>query len=88
MIVVADTSPINYLLLIDYIALLPHFYGHILIPPGVWEELEDARSPEIVRKWIAKAPAWLENRAIGGEPDPALDFLEKGSEKRLHWQRK
>lgn len=83
MIVVADTSPIVYLLLIDHIALLPHFYGSILIPPGVWEELEDKRSPEIVRKWVANSPAWLERRAIGREPDPSLDFLDKGEREAI-----
>jgi predicted nucleic acid-binding protein len=41
MIVVADTSPINYLLLIGHIDILPHFYGRIVVPPAVWQELED-----------------------------------------------
>jgi predicted nucleic acid-binding protein len=35
----ADTSPINYLVCIDYIAVLPKLYGRILIPPAVCEEL-------------------------------------------------
>ncbi len=43
MIVVADTSPINYLVLIGHIEILPHFYGRILVPPAVWEELQDMR---------------------------------------------
>jgi predicted nucleic acid-binding protein len=35
MIVVADTSPINYLVLIGQIEILPHLYGRILIPSSV-----------------------------------------------------
>jgi predicted nucleic acid-binding protein len=35
MIVIADTSPINYLVLIEQIEVLPTLYGQILIPPSV-----------------------------------------------------
>jgi hypothetical protein len=36
MIVVADTSPLNYLILIGQIEILPYFNQQILIPPFVW----------------------------------------------------
>jgi predicted nucleic acid-binding protein len=49
MIVVADTSPINYLVLIGHVEVLPYFYGRILIPPSVWAELQDVQTPKIVR---------------------------------------
>lgn len=32
MIVVADTTPINYLILIEEIDVLPKLYGRIIIP--------------------------------------------------------
>jgi predicted nucleic acid-binding protein len=35
MIVVADTSPINYLLLIQEIDILPKMYGKVVIPRAV-----------------------------------------------------
>ncbi|MDX2240409.1 MAG: hypothetical protein NW224_06990 [Leptolyngbyaceae cyanobacterium bins.302] len=35
MIVVADTSPINYLLLINQLDLLPHLFQPIIIPDTV-----------------------------------------------------
>jgi predicted nucleic acid-binding protein len=38
MIVVADTSPINYLVLIEEIGVLPKMYGHVVIPHTVREE--------------------------------------------------
>jgi len=34
MIIVADTSPINYLVLIKEIEVLPRLYGKIVIPAG------------------------------------------------------
>ena len=60
MVVVADTSPINYLVLIGQIELLPRLYGRILVPPAVLEELKNPAAPESVRDWATHAPGWLE----------------------------
>lgn len=60
MVVVADTSPINYLILIDQIEILPRLYSRILIPPAVLEELKHPVAPESVRDWSAHPPRWLE----------------------------
>lgn len=62
MVVVADTSPINYLVLIDQIEILPRLYTRILIPPAVLEELKHPVAPEPVRDWAAHRPGWLEVR--------------------------
>ena len=40
-VVVADTSPLNYLVLIEAIDLLPRLYGTIIIPAEVLDELID-----------------------------------------------
>jgi predicted nucleic acid-binding protein len=53
MIVVADTSPLNYLVLIGHVAILPHFYQQVLVPSSVWRELQDVNTPEPVRAWSA-----------------------------------
>jgi hypothetical protein len=39
MIVVADTSPLNYLILIEQIHLLELLYGRVLVPHAVLDEL-------------------------------------------------
>jgi predicted nucleic acid-binding protein len=83
MIVVADTSPINYLLLIGHIDILPHFYGRILVPPAVWQELEDTSAPDVLRNWLKSAPEWLELSALTGEPDPSLSFLDRGEQEAI-----
>jgi predicted nucleic acid-binding protein len=41
-VVVADTSPLNYLILIEAIDLLSQLYGRIVIPVEVLNELIDA----------------------------------------------
>lgn len=39
MIIVSNTSPINYLILIGHINLLPELFGAIIIPQAVYSEL-------------------------------------------------
>lgn len=60
MIVISNTSPLCYLVLIDLVEILPQLFGAVVIPEAVWQELSDERSPEAVRRWIAQPPAWLQ----------------------------
>lgn len=69
MIVISDTSPINYLILIDEIGLLPKLYGRVIVASGVLEELVAGSAPEKVKRWLAEKPNWLEVR----EPVTPLD---------------
>jgi hypothetical protein len=62
MLGVADTSPINYLVLIEQTAVLPTLYARVLLPPTVVRELHDAEAPEAVRAWAAHLPTWCEVR--------------------------
>jgi predicted nucleic acid-binding protein len=78
MTVIADTGPINYLILIGEIEVLPALYDRILIPPSVCQELRRPRSPAHVRSWISDTPAWLEIRAPTKPPDPQLARLDAG----------
>jgi len=61
--VIADTSPLRYLVLIDHQAILPALFGRVVIPPAVVEELQRPRTPAPVRAWMAAPPAWVEVRA-------------------------
>ena len=63
MVVVADTSPINYLVLIDQIEILSRLYSQILIPPAVLEELRHPAAPKPVRDYLREPPTWLEVRS-------------------------
>lgn len=60
MIVVADTTPLNYLILIDQIDILEALYGRILVPHAVQEEMLDPNAPPNVRAWAKDPPHWLE----------------------------
>lgn len=60
MVIVADTSPVNYLILIDQIGILPRLYTRVLIPPAVFDELTHPAAPSPVREWAERNPVWLE----------------------------
>ena len=60
MIIVSDTSPLNYLVLIGYIDVLERLYGRVIVPQAVFNELQHERTPPQVKVWINAHPAWLE----------------------------
>lgn len=83
MIVIADTTPLNYLVLIDQSDLLPRLYGRVLIPQAVYEELQTERTPASVREWAVHRPAWLEVRAAILPLDSGLDPLDQGEREAI-----
>jgi len=68
---IADTSPLNYLVRLDYSDVLQDIYRTVSVPRAVLEELSHPRSPGEVRAWIADAPRWLKLVDID-TLDPAL----------------
>jgi predicted nucleic acid-binding protein len=70
MIVVADASPLNYLVLIDQIGLLPILYQQVLIPEAVLAELRRPRAPKSVGLWIASPAA---SNGVGWWPGSVED---------------
>ena len=59
MIVVSDTTPLNYLVLIRAIDLLPQMFAEVYIPSAVIQELLHAMAPAPVRAWAGRPPSWL-----------------------------
>jgi predicted nucleic acid-binding protein len=77
-VVVADTSPLNYLILIDAIQVLPRLYGRIIIPAEVLNELIDDGAPRRVSEWAIQRPEWVEVRSAPHTNDAALSRLDQG----------
>lgn len=78
-VVIADTSPLNYLLLIGQIEILPRLYSSVLIPPEVVAELADSGAPPEVSDWIRSRPEWLQVREVHTDQnDPALQHIDPG----------
>ncbi len=78
MIVVADTTPINYLILIEEIDVLATLYGRVVIPDVVRQELLRPRTPVTVREWTERPPVWLDVRTSNPVSDPGLARLDAG----------
>jgi hypothetical protein len=83
-LVVADTGPLNYLVLVEAIDVLPRLFEQILVPEAVYDELAHADAPAAVKRFIAEKPAWLDVRANPDTSDdeaidPALDEGERAA---------
>lgn len=62
-VVVSDTTPLNYLILLGHIEVLPQLFGKLLIPPAVIREMQHAKAPRVVSDWAICLPDWVEVRA-------------------------
>ena len=83
MIVVADTSPLNYLVLIDEVDLLAALFGQVIVPTAVMQELQHSATPSRVRQWISNPPPWLEIRSVTSTPSSALLRLDIGEREAI-----
>ena len=79
-LVIADTGPINYLLLIGDIDILPALFQKVTLPTAVKDELAHPRAPALVRDWIFAPPSWVEIREMAGTADDELRHLDSGEE--------
>ena len=83
MIVVADASPLNYLIQIECENLLQRLFSRVLIPVAVIDELRHPAAPPAVATWVKNIPEWIEVRAIATHPDSALDVLDAGEREAI-----
>ncbi len=83
MVVVADTSPLNYLVLIEAADILPSLYGSIHIAPATASELGAPGAPEQVRRWYENKPDWLVVVAPRHSEDSRLDHLDAGEREAI-----
>ena len=57
-LVVADTTPLNYLTIIGQVHVLGALFGKVLIPEGVLAELRHSKAPDAVARWSQSLPEW------------------------------
>ena len=77
-VIVADTSPINYLLGTRYIGVLPRLYGKVVLPDSVHLELLDPGSSGAVRQWAASLPTWISVQKASATPRLPTSRLHRG----------
>lgn len=83
LVVVADTSPIRYLIEIGHISLLPQLFERIYIPSLVYGELGHPSAPAAVQAWVNSLPAWVEVVPVSMSDDPAFQALDDGEKSAL-----
>ena len=78
LLVVADTSPVRYLVQIGLIELLARLFEEIKLPSIVAEELRHPSAPAAVRAWIEDLPEWVKVLTAPESDDPILGKLDPG----------
>jgi predicted nucleic acid-binding protein len=63
-VVVADTSPLNYLILLGHGEVLELIYGSVMAPRAVITEMLHLDAPTPVRSTAANPPAWLQTADV------------------------
>jgi predicted nucleic acid-binding protein len=77
-IVVSDTSPLNYLVLIEAVRVLPVLYETVVLPSQVLAELQREQTPINVRMWADNLPNWVTVRFVSEPFHPATIGLDIG----------
>ncbi|MBI1984241.1 MAG: DUF3368 domain-containing protein [Acidobacteria bacterium] len=83
MIVVSDSTPLHYLVLIGEVGILHQLFGRVIIPGAVFEELQHEKTPEPVKGWMAKAPGWVQVMTAKVPADPGLAALGAGEREAI-----
>jgi predicted nucleic acid-binding protein len=82
-VVIADTGPIHYLILIGHTEVLQVLFDRVAIPTAVRNELAASQAPDPVRMWIESPPAWLDVLSPPNLPPivtpPSLDEGERAA---------
>lgn len=58
-VVVADTTPLNYLIIINRVEILASLFDEVMIPEAVMDELRHPKAPMVVSQWLQNLPAWF-----------------------------
>ena len=81
--VISDTSPLNYLILIGADEILPQLYGDVAVATAVIKELHHADTPPAVIQWISTPPAWVRIARVRETYDEALNGLGAGERESI-----
>jgi len=83
MIIVADTSPLNYLVLLGQQDLLLTMYGSLIVPRAVLIEMQHAAAPSVVQAWSANPPSWVSIRSAKQIDTTLPDALGAGEREAI-----
>jgi len=81
--VVCDTSPICYLILIGETGLLPQLSESVTIPTGVKDELMAEQNHVLIQSWIAAPPDWVNIQLVPQLIDNLATKLGRGEREAI-----
>ena len=78
-VVVSDTTPLHYLVMVGRESVLQDLYGQVIIPSAVLTELRHASAPVQISNWAIHPPAWITVARPSSIPArfEGLDFGER-----------
>jgi predicted nucleic acid-binding protein len=82
-IVISDTAPLNYLVLIGCQDILRYLFARVIIPRKVFEELQRDETPNEVQKWLDDCPSWLEVKAVEGSLAAVSESIGEGEREAI-----
>lgn len=59
MLVVSDATPLNILIRLGHVEVLPALFERVAVPSSVVEEMSRSATPAVVRAWTANPPDWI-----------------------------
>jgi predicted nucleic acid-binding protein len=81
-VVVSDTTPLHYLVLVSRESILQTLYGKVIIPPAVLAELGHPSAPLKILNWARHLPTWVTVATPSSIP-PQFEGLDFGERQTL-----
>jgi predicted nucleic acid-binding protein len=81
-VVVSDSTPLHYLVLVGHDTILQKLYREIFVPPAVLQELSHPSAPPAISAWAKSPPPWLTVRGPQSVPEGFND-LDLGERQAL-----
>jgi len=78
MIIVSDTTPLHYLIVIERAELLAELFGSIIIPEAVFAEMAHDKTPVIVQEWLTALPSWVQVKGASPSISAQVKNLGRG----------
>ena len=72
-LVVADTTPLNYLTIIGQIHALGALFEKVLVPEGVLAKLSPPKARDVLAHWSRSLPKWVQVACVR-EMDHTIPF--------------
>ena len=84
MVVVSDTTTISNLFVIDKLWILEELYGEVIIPTGVYEELESMKNQPSIIDYI-KINDWIQTKSVSNNSltEILMLTLDKGESQAI-----